>query len=513
MIYDIFNRLENFNWEDWIKLRNEGKILQGRFLNGKVRYVKKEDAPLFLSAYSREPLNQFDKKVLEVVRENKGISFFSIVEKMKEDKDKVKESIEKLDRNLYLIRKFHRQEGLMNIYVPFEVEGDVEDAKEKIVLRFLKAYGPVPAIAIRGYTSFAYDEIDSILERLERQGILERILVTGKSETEMLILKEEVKELEKIGYGDIHHELKILSLYDPWIQPMWAEVASRYGEGWIFLLVKDGQLCGMIEKWQMSGCIEIREIDLKERSLLKELLVALDKMMEFHKQAGYEILRIVRAFGKEAEEIEELSPFLENGYHKLEGFLAKGNFLPFQFEKQDVMKYVFWKQGLPPQNRYLDVVDAVIGQGGLRSDFASRLRVKEFKPLEKLHKMGILARGQIIPGYWTYCTEEDLMLYKRAKDAPLDEYMEEILDLIKAQEPLSREKLLSLSPYGYGSTTSAVNKLYSGLYITRDENNRYRTIPDAKLPAKEARKIVLRRIVENFGIVSAENLSAYTKFE
>ncbi|MDD1767120.1 MAG: ATP-dependent helicase, partial [Methanomassiliicoccales archaeon] len=48
---DLTHRVKDFSIDDWERLRRSGKVLLGRFLRGRVRYVLAEDAPMYVSAY------------------------------------------------------------------------------------------------------------------------------------------------------------------------------------------------------------------------------------------------------------------------------------------------------------------------------------------------------------------------------------------------------------------------------------------------------------------------------
>jgi len=63
------------------------------------------------------------------------------------------------------------------------------------------------------------------------------------------------------------------------------------------------------------------------------------------------------------------------------------------------------------------------------------------------------------------------------------------------------------------TATAALRKLYEGLFVTRDANNRYRIVADAGIGKDDARREVLRRIVASLGVVSAEVLAACTLYE
>ena len=45
MTFDVFNHVEAFDPEEWLRRRESGDILEGRFLNGRVRYVRAKDVP------------------------------------------------------------------------------------------------------------------------------------------------------------------------------------------------------------------------------------------------------------------------------------------------------------------------------------------------------------------------------------------------------------------------------------------------------------------------------------
>jgi len=269
----------------------------------------------------------------------------------------------------------------------------------------------------------------------------------------------------------------------------------------------------MAEVWEMSGCIEVRELDLGSPDLLEEAIGALTRMMAFYAMRGVDVLRVTRFQAKDVPEVEDLSPWTRAGFVRFSDFLAHGPIVPRDFEKRDLLACVLHRQGVAPEARFLDPIAAAKALGGLRSDFAARLRVREFRPLERLHRNGLLAKGLAIPEYWTYCSEEDLGLFKAAKGTRLTKDMKAVLKLIEEEAPISRPRLLILSDLSRPATAAALRKLYEGLHVTRDATNRYRPVPDSKIGRDDARREVLRRILRSLGVTSAEALAAYTRFE
>src|SRR5437899_1214543 len=515
MVLDIYNHTARFDYKEWLRRREAGDILEGRFLNGRVRYVRAKDVPLFLSAFPRSPLTDFESKVLDVIREGDGTDVWAINAKVRAEREQVKEALDKLDYDVYVIRRFQGDGWTArNLYVAFDPpHAKVADAFETIVRRFLAAYGPVPFSGIREWARFEWDELERLMDRLEEAGVVTRILVTGKAESEMYVLAEALPALRKVGGKPGTDPMRVLSLLDPWTQALWAQVASRYGEGWFFPLVKDGDLVGMAEIWEMSGCIEVREMDLASPDQLDEAIVALARMMRFYAMRGVDVLRVTRFQAKNVPDAEDLSHWTRAGFIRFSDFLAHGPIVPRDFDPKDLLAFALTKQGVALDSRFADPIAAAKALGGLRSDFAARLRVREFRPLDRLHRSGLLAKGLAIPEYWTYCTEPDLGLYKAAKATRLTKDMKAVLRIIQEEGPISRQRLLILSDLSRPTTTAALRKLYEGLHVTRDSDNRYRPVADLKIGRDDARREVLRRIIRSLGVTSAEALAAYTRFE
>src|SRR5438128_3534822 len=515
MVLDIYNHTARFDYKEWLRRREAGDILEGRFLNGRVRYVRAKDVPLFLSAFPRSPLTEFESKVLDVIRESDGTDLWAITSKVRAEREQVKEALDKLDYDVYVIRRFQGDGWTArNLYVAFDPpHAKVADAFETIVRRFLGAYGPVPFSGIREWARFEWDELERLMDRLEEAGVVTRILVTGKAESEMYVLAEDLPALRKVGGKPGTDPMRVLSLLDPWTQALWAQVASRYGEGWFFPLVKDGDLVGMAEIWEMSGCIEVREMDLASPDQLDEAIAALTHMMGFYAMRGVDVLRVTRFQAKNVPEAEDLSHWTRAGFIRFSDFLAHGPIVPRDFDPKDLLAFALTRQGVALDSRFADPIAAAKALGGLRSDFAARLRVREFRPLDRLHRSGLLANGLAIPEYWTYCTEEDLGLYKAAKATRLTKDMKATLRIIQEEGPISRQRLLILSDLSRPATTAALRKLYEGLHVTRDSDNRYRPVADLKIGRDDARCEVLRRIIRSLGVTSAEALAAYTRFE
>lgn len=521
MAYDIFNRMERFDIEKWWALRKDGSVLNGRFSHGRVGYIRAPEAALYIAAYRREKLNPLDEAVLSFIKGHPGATLSDIVDGMGKrtaGRDELKEALDKLDRNLYLVRGFFekREWSSRNRYFFFDVRPDVENAEERLLRRVLRAFGPLHVGGIKSATGFDYDYVVEKLNELEERGEIERIVSVGTTPLDLYILKDELGPLEAVRHeGDVRDRMRILSLYDPYVRRLWAEVANRFGEGWFFPVVKNGRLVGMVEKWQMSGCVDVRELILDDNSLLPELLSELDHVMEYYRSMGTDIIRIRQVGGKPVSGLEGpvLELFLAAGYRVVQGNLLKGDFVPEVFPRSRALAYMLFRQHILPATRFKHTLEAAAAMGGLRSDFEASLRVNLFTSTWNLARAGVLIAGLGIPEHLMYCVPSDILLYKRAKDRALEPDMKALLSDIPPYSPISRSDLAQRSSLTKEAFAEALKRLYAGLFVIRDSKNRYLVTKSSETPVADARRKVLRRIIENLGLVTAEGLSAYVKHE
>lgn len=501
---DVYHRVPGFSLAEWERLRKSGKILMGRFHRGHVRYVLAEDAPLFVAAYRHQPLGQRDLEVLRAIESHEGISLRQLAKKLNMTKDQLKTIIDRLDRNLYIVRGYDESEVLSreNVYVPLNVPAHEGNAIHEIVRKFIRAYGPVPMRAIAGFTGFSEEDISKAVEGED----ISRIVV-GDTQTEMLIYTSEIEALEHISRGE--RRIRVRSLHDPSVQHLWSEVESKYGDRWIYPLVRDGTLVGALEMWKMSGCVEIREIDTGDQSLISEILTSIDEIMDFYKQMGIDIVRVKEIFGLEPNGISAdlLEEFSKAGYHRIGNALVKGNFLPLVYPWEDILQYLFLKQSILYQSNFDNVMACVKKIGALRSDTSAYLRCRVRVPLKRLFEQGLLIRAHILPPFISYTTLEFASLCRKAKDVVLSEDMKLILRIIGDRGSISKNELFSISPFGYGRTYEVLKKLVDSTAVYFDGRKKVSVTPEIDLTVEEARIQLLTRMFENFGIVSAENLA------
>jgi ATP-dependent Lhr-like helicase len=78
-------------------MRRDGRLLLGRFVRGRVRYVRAKDAPAYVAAYAT-PLRPLDERVrTSSVERRRHVHSARSWRPSRPHKDEVKESIDRLD--------------------------------------------------------------------------------------------------------------------------------------------------------------------------------------------------------------------------------------------------------------------------------------------------------------------------------------------------------------------------------------------------------------------------------
>jgi len=100
-------------------------------------------------------------------------------------------------------------------------------------------------------------------------------------------------------------------------------------------------------------------------------------------------------------------------------------------------------------------------------------------------------------------------MYRMAKNAPLDGDMSSLLQVIATNPPMTKEKVLEQSPLGPTEATEALRRLYQKTLVVLDSHGKYHAVPEQGQTPFEARKRVIKKAFEMFGLFSAEGLAQY----
>ncbi|MDR0198314.1 MAG: ATP-dependent helicase [Methanomassiliicoccaceae archaeon] len=501
-VLDVFNRVTDFDLKEWGTMRSNGRILLGRFVRGRVRYVLSEDGERYASIRS-EPLMPIDGKVLAFISGMGRATTRELIAETDIDKDEIKESVNRLDRALKIVRAYDEREdwGSENVYEVYRPGTPAGNIVTELAEQAVRAYGPVPAVGIRFIVGVPQDEVPSLMNAVGAT-----LAYIGEGQTPMYIMPDEIP---KIGTAaDTEVKMQILSLFDPALASKWSEISSRYGDRWIYPVVLGDRIYGALEIWEMSGCVEIRQMDIEQPERFGELLDAADDLMRFFIMKGQNIVRIREALNTDAAELPEsmVSMLTARGYHFVNGFYAKGRFVPVTFTDDELTMYAIRKQRALPSVRYRTAAEAIADRGYIRTDAEMLTRVAERTPLKKLAERGGLMQMSLLPGFHGYTTQEFARLYRDAKNASVDDEMKILKELILDRQPVTRKELLHHSPFSSERTLDVLGRLTHASLVYTDGNRGHCLVQGPVTEQRTALKDIIRRHFKCFGAFSAEQL-------
>ncbi|MDH3365580.1 MAG: ATP-dependent helicase [Thermoplasmata archaeon] len=506
MAYDIAQRVSGFDIEDFYELRRKGAILLGRFVRGRVRYVLAEDVAHYLAVYREGRINKYERAVLAALERMGGGAYAEIADNAGIPGDLMRESFDSVDRKGFMLRDFDEAEhwSSRNVYTLCTTEPVAEGACMKVVSHLLRGHGPITAY--QASTHLDVEEIQARRMLLDAGAVMIRV---GLDKVEMYMLPDEMEQLEAVTGGrEDEQPIRILSLYDPFLSDRWPEIAATYGEGWIYPVVSGNDMVGMVESWLMASALDVRDIQLQDRSLLGGLVDALGESMKFYEMLGIDVLRVNNALGADIAELDEdaKAEFTTRGFSESNGMLVKGAIVTGCFERSDLLSVVFTNQNLSPSHRLTDMGDALERYGGLRSDVEAMLRVKRFKPLSAMYKDGEVVKGYLIPDRVGYIRPEDAGLCRAARWKALTDEEKLMMRIIGDQRSVKRDRLLALSPVGPEESLVALKALYNSSHVYMDGPSSYVLAKRRRFARDGAWLAIVRRMFDIYGIICAESL-------
>ncbi|MBE6527410.1 MAG: ATP-dependent helicase [Thermoplasmata archaeon] len=503
---DVYYRVKGFNLSRWQRMCAEGDIVLGRFARGRVRFMLKDDAAKY--AYHRvDGTSPSDKRYLDMIRDSPdGLSMRDIVAMTGDPKEQVREAIMRLDKSMLLKRSFgERGEwGTENIYVAYEPDLSIPDPSDEVVERAIRAYGPIPVMAMRYLVNVPDDAIEPIARRIGAVQVL-----VGSGQMPMWIMEDELGDLNSSEKPE--EIVRIRSLFDPDLGSKWAEIAARYGDRYIYPVTRGSRIIGGVELWEMSGCIEIRALDLDMPQFLEDALGAVDVMMGFFRQKGTDIVRIREVMGVDAAELDPsvAGTMGSFGYVFVNGFFAKGSFEPWCIKKEEALRLTLSRQHLDKSSRYETLNDYIVHRPYIRSDQELACRIRLPTALKRYRNKGTLVKGVLLPQYVGYATLSNMAIIRAAKQCDLSPLEEEVLKVVSDRAPISKKEIQFRVRGSYDDTADAITSLMKKTVICQDEDNYYRPVPVNGMTRDDGLIEVARWHFTDYGIMSADDVAEY----
>ncbi|KYK31735.1 MAG: hypothetical protein AYK19_16335 [Theionarchaea archaeon DG-70-1] len=229
---------------------------------GRLIYILPEDAPLFVSAYRKEP-PQEDAEILDFIRSHPGLKRREIIEACGSD-------FTKLEENLYVYR-----DDANRFYALDSQVHNRKKAQKEIVQRYVASCGPVSREEILYYTRFQIEDLDDILCDFKK------VYVFSKIVQEMYCTEEDYSNLKEVTQKGF---TRAIDHSDPFYDKVRHESSSKLGEAFSPLL-KDGRIVGGI-LYEAGDTFCVEELKLTDSIPERELFKEIQRVYQFYRWHG-----------------------------------------------------------------------------------------------------------------------------------------------------------------------------------------------------------------------------------
>ncbi|MDR3205699.1 MAG: ATP-dependent helicase [Candidatus Methanoplasma sp.] len=503
---DVFNRVESFDLQEWYGMRESGEIILGRFVRGRVKYMLRHNAAKMAALRPEAQLSALDEDILSRIEGSGKATMRQLTADTGRSKEEVKESLLRLDHALKIVRSFEDREdwGTENTYAAYHPEAPGGDPLREMMENYVRAYGPTVPSVLSYVFETPPERVAEILAEIGAVQIFE-----ANNPNCLYIMPDEAPLLSETG--DSGAEVVVRSLYDVSLSGMWMLLSSRFGDRWVYPVTRGPALIGGLEIWEMSGCVEIRGVDLDAPELLPDVLKAVDRLMRFFNMKGVDVVRVREVMGVDASQLDgdAADAMASAGYVRVNGFYAKGRFIPRTMPEQEYMDYVFYRQRVGKDRKYETVDQAVKARGYIRNDQEIITRVSQKTTVRKELDRRNLVKMSLLPSFVGYTSLNFAPLYLASKHRDEDPDSKTLLALIKARQPAPRKEIVAASMFSSERTTEILSELSGSSQIYLDADSCYNVVPRKNIGRREALKKVAMRHFEDIGIFSAEELAQF----
>ncbi|MFH0815741.1 MAG: ATP-dependent helicase [Methanobacteriota archaeon] len=506
---DLAWRVDNYNPAHLDAMWASGDVVVGRFVGGRVRYVAKRDAELLHSFRGPGRLSEREKTILELIEKHPGIGIEDVVKKTGLDKEVAREAVYMLDRGLFVSRAVGSSAG-RNHYVRYAPETIDENPLPSLIERYVRSFGPATVRQLERLLRAERISLDATLSALVASGKVRSFAVSGEKEL-YYVAEEDFESLGKLKPDD---EVRVLSILDPFTLHFSREIEARWGEGWYYPIFKGTRPCGIVELWEMSGRVEVRNVELEPPVTMAEVLAALEKISTYFDAMHMDTMTVAGAQGKLVVDMteKETQPFLDAGFAKAQSWLAKGIDTERVLTLDEFVSFLLWRQGLAPQTRFSSIGELDETLVGLRSEDEAMARLSSPPRGLSFKTVNGLNLGFGIPNVMMWLTEESARRYRDALQEPETPAERTVIRALRRSGGMGRKALVE-GLMGGASGREALNRMFRKCMVMRNSFGRYVAVPGLPGDRAEARKWLVERMVRNFVVACPESISVYTGSE
>ncbi|MEC7712714.1 MAG: ATP-dependent helicase, partial [Candidatus Thermoplasmatota archaeon] len=239
----VFHRLKNPDLDEWWEWRDSDAILQGRFFSGRLRYVPANKIGMYQALFKREVTGKVQNLIVDMLRRSPPMTKSEIAKELEIKTEVIDGALRSLEENL-IIHRYNRHRNPWTTHNRYRLltEYDApENAVRSLMIDVLRSSGPLTFAELRRECGLPLDSARNIINQLQEEEIISRIIVVGATRLFTYCLSEELEDIKNTEEKNI---ARVISWRDPMLTHIRREMYSNYGEAWTNPIIKGGMVSG-----------------------------------------------------------------------------------------------------------------------------------------------------------------------------------------------------------------------------------------------------------------------------
>ena len=245
-IRDRFHRLEKPDLEEWWEWRDSDAILQGRFSAGRLRYVPANKIGMYQALFRKEPEGKIQNLIVDMLKRSPPLSKSEISKELEVKSELIDGALRALEEKL-MIHRYNRHRNPWTTHNRYRLLNEYtspDEPEKQLVIDQLRSTGPLTFAELRRECGLPLNVTRTILNNLQEEDIVAKIVVVGATRLFEYCLKEEV---ETIKATKEENNVRVISWRDPILTHIRREMYSNYGEAWTNPIICGGMGGGYME--------------------------------------------------------------------------------------------------------------------------------------------------------------------------------------------------------------------------------------------------------------------------
>ncbi|MDP6155992.1 MAG: ATP-dependent helicase [Candidatus Thermoplasmatota archaeon] len=571
---DIFQRSKRFTKSKWLSSIKDGVLVQVRFIRSKMYFLPMDRVSGFIWVRRTSRLNSVEQILLKYIMQNPGVKRSKIYKEVNLNKAQIYEALYRLEKNLWLGRThipsadmasavgfvYIENKEFDDIFFPEEDEYEnldpstmkeeiadhIKRSRNKLVSYLLSIYGPMTKSTLQEHSRLFGNELENVLSELFSEEKIKRVFVENPYPTEMLIITEDFTTVLEIKEGFTKKSVftGIISDTHPYFHLIVHKAFLRFTGVWTHLLTEGNEPLAALRLERKKDSIRILNLEMvssapernfsslgswtaplpddnsSSRHVLSLLVKELDNLLDFYSNFDIDVIKIENISEISVEQLIKdsswiIKSFLREGLVVMNDYLVMGNMVEKTYPMDKILKYVFYKQHIHPDNVFEDPRDLIKTFGTVCSTEEIRLRTQDDDvTLSAYAKYNDLVKGILIPARQMFTTPENMEKFKVALKKRISPTAKYLLDVIPTGFVVSDKKWFERTSLGRTVYLEKKKELIDALYVVKDAKNTYVKVGDAtNLSKKRARRQCIRNVFENFGVFTLPRLRQYVGAE